>query len=236
MAAVQEIPAQDKVHLQIMDTSGSLIFEDEVLRQSKVAELIGRLSSPEGDWSLEETLFLGKDKLNDADTLNSIPDGAKLFFVTSRRTTVSWTTTEGSSAENSCCERCHHTVDLQDFKADAVVGLPMQRCIMGKACQTGSLQVGPDATEVLAFDRPTEATEALAAVPHFEDREGWSFTFLDGSRLGYNRRYSIGPLYTALDGEERRLRNLGLEHVEEDGDYGHMSGWRVPPDWAYKPY
>jgi hypothetical protein len=231
MAAVQEIPALDTVSLQIIDTSGSLIFEDVVQRQCKVVDLIQRLSSPEGDWSLEEKLFCGKDQLKNADTLSSVPDGAKLCFVTSRWTAVSWTT---SSASKECGRI--ESAQLQGFKADDVVGLPMQRCIMGKACQKGSLQVEPGVEESITFDRPTEATEALAAVPCFEEKEGWSFAFLDGSHLGYNKRYTLGPVYTALDGEEKRLRNLGLEFVEEDGMYGRISGWRVPPGWAYKPY
>ncbi|CAK0862609.1 unnamed protein product [Prorocentrum cordatum] len=85
--------------------------------------------------------------------------------------------------------------------------------------------------------RVPKATEALAAAPHFAEKEGWQLCFTDGSCLSFSRAHSaLGLLYTPLESEERRVKTLGLVFVEESSDAGSVRGWHVPPGWAYKSY
>jgi len=222
-------PAKSMAHLQIMDISGSVLLEDDVWRGCKVKEVKERLDSPEGDFALEESLFCGRDKLNDADTLDDLSDRAVLCLVASRRTSVSWT----SPADGLKLG----TASLDGFEPSTVVGLPMVRCLMGKGCFKGSLWMESADAEPISFDPPVEATKALAAVPQFADKDGWSFNFKDGSSLRFYKGMMESPVYSGNDGEERRLKNLGLEYTEaSQEETGIAGGWQVPIDWTYKAY
>lgn len=225
---IETVPAAaSMMRLKIVEITGGIIFDDDVWPGTKVSYLKDRLSATDGDWALEENLFFGSTKLNDEDTLDDVPDGTTLCLITSRRTTVSWLESGLKRREAS----------LENFEPLSVVKDPMVRTIMGKACVKGNLTDRMGGNDPIDFGRPIEATEALAAAPHFAEKEGWQFLFTDGTSLSFSKAHStLGPLYTPLESEERRVKTLGLVFVEENSDAGSVRGWHVPPGWAYKSY
>lgn len=215
------------VRLKIVEVSGTPLLEEDVWRGYRVAELKGKLDTACGDWALEETLYLGPEKQDDDNTLDDVPDNAVLCLVTSRRTVVTW---------NSSLDVKRRSASLENFEPKSIVEYPLVRAIMGKACCKGSSSSWTEAevSESLVFEPHVEATEALAAVPNFAGKDYWVLQFTDGSALGSVRGSDNGPLYSAIENEERRLKNLGLELAEEESGHGPDKGWRVGP--PLQPY
>lgn len=214
--------------LTIVDVMGSLLLQDSVLRTCKVLDVAKRVAAAaaESDWAVDEALYLGSDRLDEMDTLHSIPEGTTLCLVRSRRTKVAWS----SSVEG--VER--QTVLLKDWEPTSVIKPPLVQVISGKGCHCGASQLEGGAEEIVTFEPAVEATEALAATANFSGKEGWTLNFADGSSLCYRPDFVAGPLYTLVEGEERRTKTLGLEFVHEEDK--NRIGWQVPEDWSYQPY
>eukprot|EP00930_Biecheleria_cincta_P001699 TRINITY_DN102812_c0_g1_i1.p1 TRINITY_DN102812_c0_g1~~TRINITY_DN102812_c0_g1_i1.p1 ORF type:complete len:222 (+),score=50.65 TRINITY_DN102812_c0_g1_i1:54-719(+) len=220
--------AEETVRLMVVDVMGSLLLEDTVLRTCKVLELCKRVAAAaaEGDWAVDEALHLGSERLDEMATLQNIPDGTTLCLVRSRRTKVAWS----SSVEG--VER--QSVLLEGFEPSSVVKPPLVQVISGKGCHGGESELPEGVKETVTFEPAVEATEALAATPHFSGQQGWTLKFADGSSLQYRPDFGAGPLYTQIEGEERRIKTLGLEFVDEAEK--NRIGWQVPEDWSYQPY
>eukprot|EP00931_Biecheleriopsis_adriatica_P077141 TRINITY_DN50760_c0_g1_i1.p1 TRINITY_DN50760_c0_g1~~TRINITY_DN50760_c0_g1_i1.p1 ORF type:complete len:215 (+),score=49.16 TRINITY_DN50760_c0_g1_i1:172-816(+) len=214
------------MRLVVVDVTGTTLFDDDVSCENKVVDVRKRCGNLTG-WAMDEALYMGSKRLEDSAALDSIPEGATLCLVSQSRSEVFWTSSVDGSRE---------TAKLQDFEPTSVVKPPLVKVISGKGCGEGASQLHAQLEEVATFEPPVEATEALAATPFFRGKESWTLKFMDGSSLFYRPEFEAGPLYTAIEGEERRITTLGLEYIEEDGENGRRKGWQVPVNWSYKPY